>query len=69
MSFREIILSEVARRGLSGYRVAKMSGLPMRTVQEYLAEGCDLGGERVAKIAAALGLELRSKARRTKGRK
>ena len=67
MSFRKIIQSEVERQGLSGYRVAKLSGIPMRTVQAYLAEHCDLSGERVAKIAATLGLELRE-ARRTKGR-
>ena len=69
MSFRKIILAEVARQGLSGYRVAKMSGLPIRTVQVYLAKDCDLTGERVARIAKTLGLELRRKVRRTKGRK
>lgn len=69
MSFRQIILAEVARQGLSGYRIAKLSGIPVRTVQAYLAEDCDLGGERLSKIAATLGLELRRKARRAKGRK
>ena len=69
MSFRKIILAEVSRQGLSGYRIAKLSGLPMRTVQAYLAEDCDLTGERVAQIAATLGLDLRPKARLTKGKK
>jgi len=59
MSFRKIIQAEAKRRGLSGYRIAKMSGVPMRTVQAYLAEDCDLTGERLAIIAKALGLELR----------
>ena len=42
--FRKIIKAEVKRQGLSGYRVAKLSGVPMRTVQQYLAEDCDLAG-------------------------
>jgi transcriptional regulator with XRE-family HTH domain len=67
MSFRKVIQAEVKRRGLSGYRVAKLSGVPMRTVQAYLAEDCDLAGERIARIARALGLELRPKRRQQKG--
>jgi len=60
MSFRKIIQREARRRKLSGYRIAKMSGVPMRTVQAYLAGTYDMAGERLAKIAAVLGLELRS---------
>ena len=67
MPFRKIIKREVVRQGLSGYRIAKMTGLSMRAVQAYLAEDIDMTGERLAKIADALGLELRRKARRTKG--
>ena len=66
MSFRKIIGTEVTRQGLSGYRVAKLSGIPMRTVQAYLAGSRDLTGERLARIVDALGLELRPK--RRKGR-
>ena len=62
--FRRIIQDEAERQCLSGYRIAKSSGLPMRTVQQYLAGDCDLGGERVAKIADVLGLELRPAKRR-----
>lgn len=68
MIFRKIIKTEAKRQGLSGYRIAKMSGVPMRTVQAYLAEDCDLIGERVARIAKALGLELRPARRPRKGR-
>ena len=64
MSFETIIRREAKRRGLSGYRIGKMSGVPIRTVQAYLAGDCDLMGERIAKIAAALGLELRPARRR-----
>ena len=63
MSFHSIITTEARRQGLSGYRLAKLSGIPMRTVQKYLACDSDIAGERVAKLAAALGLELRRKRR------
>ena len=67
MSFRKIIQREAKHEGLSGYRLAKLTGISMRAVQRYLAEDCDLGGERVAKIAKVLGLELMPK-RRTKAK-
>ena len=59
MSFRKVIAAEVRRQGLSGYRLAKLSGLPIRTVQAYLAEDFDLTGERLARLTKALGLELK----------
>ena len=69
MSFRKVILAEVERRGLSAYRVAMMADLPKRTVQRYFAGHSDLLGERVARIAAALGLGLRPLPRRKGGAK
>jgi transcriptional regulator with XRE-family HTH domain len=68
MSFDTIIRREAKRQGLSGYRIGKMSGVPIRTVQAYLAGDCDLMGARIAKIAAALGLELRPVRRAKKAR-
>jgi transcriptional regulator with XRE-family HTH domain len=68
MSFRRIILAEVERQGLSGYRLAAMSGIPMRSVQGYLAGDHDMQGERLARIAKALQLELRPSGRKRKGR-
>lgn len=62
--FQATIQSEAKRQGLSGYRLAKLAGLPMRTVQDYLAGAHDLAGERVAKLAAALGLELKATKRK-----
>ncbi len=59
MSFRDIIVREADRKGLSGYAIGKASGEPIRTVQRYLSGENDLKGEKVARIAAALGLELR----------
>jgi transcriptional regulator with XRE-family HTH domain len=63
MSFRKIIQREARRQKLSGYRIAKLAGLNKRTVQLYLAGDNDMAGERLAKIAEALGLELRPKRR------
>ncbi|GAF69583.1 unnamed protein product [marine sediment metagenome] len=65
-SFREKIRREAKRRGWSGYRLGQESGVPIRTVQQYLRGACDLSGERLAKLCKALGLELKS--RRRKGR-
>lgn len=66
--FRALIQKETRRQGLSGYALAKLAGLPMRTVQQYLAGDCDLRGESVARVATALGLELRPQRRgRRKG--
>ena len=70
MEFRRIIEREAKRQGLSGYRIGKLSGVPIRTVQAYLAGTTDLAGRRIEKIAAALGLELRPALRtrrKTKG--
>lgn len=66
-----MIQQEARRQERSGYRLAKLTGLPMRTVQDYLSGNHDLAGERVAKLAKALGLELRpaKKTRTAKGGK
>ncbi|MBI5865341.1 MAG: helix-turn-helix domain-containing protein [Planctomycetes bacterium] len=71
MSIRAIIIAEARRQNLSGYRIAKLSGIPMRTVQRYLAGDADIAGERLAPIIAALGLEVRpaKRARAAKGGK
>jgi transcriptional regulator with XRE-family HTH domain len=58
MSFQETIQREARRQGLSGYRIAKLADVPMRTVQAYLAGETDLAGRRIEKIAAVLKLEL-----------
>lgn len=66
MTLRDIIRREVARQGISGYRLGKLSGLPIRTVQAYLAGSTDLIGERIEKMLAALALELRPRPRKRK---
>jgi len=66
MTFHEIIKREAERRGLTGYRIGKLTGVPIRTVQAYLSGSTDLAGRRIEKIAAALGLELRPVRRRAR---
>jgi len=66
--FRRIIMREVKRQRLSGYRLAKLSGVAMRTVQDYLAGESDMNGERLGKLAHALGLQLRPVKRPRKGK-
>lgn len=68
MKFRAIIQAEAKRQNLSGYALAKLSGVPLRTTQRYLADVNDLAGENVALLAAALGLELRPVRKSTKGK-
>ena len=64
MSFRKIIQQEVARRGWSGYRLGQESGIPIRTVQQYLAGRADMTGEKLAMLCEALGLGIRPTGRR-----
>ena len=61
MNFQSLIIKEAKRQGLSGYALARASGVTMRSVQQYLAGTNDMNGERVARVAAVLGLELRPK--------
>jgi len=60
-SFREIIVSEVRRRGWSGYRLGKESGVPIRTIQSFLAGRADLRMAHIETVCRTLGLELRRK--------
>ena len=66
MSFRTIITAEVERQGVSGYRLARMSGVAERTLQAYLSGSQDLTGEKLSLVADALGLELRRVRKRRK---
>lgn len=69
MTFRRIIIGTARKQGLSGYALAKLADLPMRTVQAYLAGENDLAGGRIEKLAAVLGLALRPVTRNKKGEK
>jgi hypothetical protein len=68
VTFQEAIKREAERQELTGYRIGKLSGVPIRTVQAYLAGDTDLAGRRIEAIAAALGMELRSTRRVRKER-
>lgn len=65
-SFQETIRREARRQRLSGYRIGKLSGLPIRTVQNYLSGTSDLAGRRIEEIAKALGLVLARRRRQGK---
>lgn len=67
--FHAIIRQEAARQGLSGYALGKLSGVPMRTVQGYLAGENDITAIRLEKIAEALGLALRPKTKAKRAKK
>lgn len=58
--FRQTIKREMTRRDWSAYRLGRESGVPIRTVQQYVSGGCDLLAERVELLCKALGLELRA---------
>lgn len=60
-SFRQIIQEELSRRAWTGYRLGKESGVPIRSVQAYLAGQVDMSGGRLERLCDALGLELRPK--------
>lgn len=64
MSFRQTIKREAKRQGMSGYRLGKLSGVPMRTVQRFLSGATDLTAENLEAIAKVLGLTLRASRQR-----
>ena len=55
-SLRRAILNS----GLSANQLAKKAGVPQTTISRFL-RGKDMGVHRAAKIAAVLGMELKSK--------
>lgn len=69
MGFREIVKREADKQEMSGYRLAQLSGVPMRTVQRFLSGTTDVTAHNLEAIARALGLELRPAARKSRKRK
>lgn len=69
MGFREIVKRETDKQGMSGYRLAQLSGVPMRTVQRFLSGKTDVTAHNLEAIAKALGLELRPGARKSRKKK
>lgn len=63
----EIVTGEMKRQKMTGYRLAKLCGLPQRSVYDYLAGTSDILAERLRLILDALGLEIRRKASKSKG--
>jgi len=55
--------AEIAASGLSGYMLAKLSGVPQPVVQRFLAGERGISLTTADKLAATLKLELRKKGR------
>ena len=64
---RDAILREMKRYRWSAYRLGQESGVPIRTVQDFVAGTSDLAGERLSKLCAALGLRIVRDKRRKVG--
>lgn len=60
MSIAETIREEVTLRRLTPADVARGSGVPYATVNEFLRDVRDIGTERASRIAEFLELELLS---------
>jgi len=56
---REAIKREAARRGLSPWKLAKLTAIDVRTVQRYFTSEHDLASVRLDKLCTILDLSLR----------
>ncbi len=56
---RKTIRCEAKRQGLSGYALAKLAGVPLRTAQRFMAGDVNVSAATAEAFAAVLGLELR----------
>lgn len=55
---RDALIAAVRRRGLSGYALAKLSGIDAAAIRRFLAGERDLTLARADALFAALGLEV-----------
>lgn len=69
MNWRTMIQNEAKRQGYSGYALARAAGLPLRTVQSYMAGATHLRGDKLELVARVLGLDLGPKRARKGGRR
>ena len=56
MGIREKIKAEAQKQGLSVYKLAKLSGLQITQLNNYLKGKTDLKGENIDKILKALNV-------------
>ena len=61
MDLRSIILKEIQKRKMSAYRLAKLTGLPARTLQRFMGGENDLRLEALEKVLDKLGFEVRQR--------
>lgn len=54
--------------GQTRYAISKATGIPASVLSRFVAGGGGLRSENIDRLSAYLGLELRAKARKRKGR-
>ncbi len=61
MDLLEIITDAMREQDVSSYRLARLSGVPERTVMRFTAGQNELRAKALAKLLDALGMEIRRK--------
>lgn len=56
MNLRDSIRAALAESGLTQSELAQRAKVPQSNLSEYLAGNCDLNGETIDRLLAALGL-------------
>jgi len=59
MDLRQIVIGEMESQGISGYRMAQLTGLNATTINRYGNGERDMTGERLGMLLDVLGLEVR----------
>lgn len=68
MTVGEQLRRAVETCGQTRYAISKATGIPQSVLSRFVAGGKPLRGENVDKLCAYLGLELRPKSGKRKGR-
>ena len=66
---RDKIKTEVAKRGLTPYKLAVLSGLQPNQVRRYLSGRTDIQGDNIDKMLRVLGVQLTTKRKSKQAKK
>ena len=61
MDLRQIVIGEMESQGISGYRMAQLTGFNATTINSYVNGERDMTGERLEMLLDVLGLEVKTK--------
>ena len=61
MDLRQIVIGEMESQGISGCRMAQLTGLNATTINRYVNGERDMTGERLEMLLDVLGLEVKKK--------